>query len=109
MKPIAIIIFSLTLMACSACNRKPAPPSTNPGSATVTVEGSKVITTSKDANGKLITIIAQPTPPENYPKDVPTFSEGNDSTYTSTSEGGHITLQSLSSKSTREVADYFGH
>ena len=109
MKLITIIVLSLALTACSACKNKPAVQSTAPGSATVTKEGNKVITTTRDANGKLVTITTQPTPPDNFPKDVPTFAEGNDSTYAYSSEGGAITLQSFSSKATREVADYFEH
>ena len=109
MKLITIIILSLSLAACSACRSKPAANPDKGNSVTVTVDGPRVITTTKDANGKLVTITTQPTPPDNYPKDIPTFAEGHDSTYGYSSEGGHITLQSLASKGAREVAEYFEH
>src|SRR5713226_3593822 len=109
MKPIVIILLSLALAACSACNRKPAPQSVNVGQATVTVEGDKVTTKTKDPSGKMIIVITQHTQPDNYPKDIPVLTDGEESTYSSTLEAGHITLQTFSPKGTRELADYFEH
>lgn len=109
MKLITIFVLSLTLTACSACNRKPVSAPSTGSSATVTVEGDKVTTTTKDPNGKLITVISQTKQPDLYPKDIPAFPEGRDSKYQYTSEGAHITLEIYSSKGPREVAEYFEH
>jgi len=109
MKLFLFCLLTLSLAACSSCNKKPVAVAPNSKSVTVTKEGDKTITRTPNENGTVSVVISQPTPPDNIPKDIPNFSEGTDSTYSFDPEAAHITLASYTTKSQRDVADYYEH
>ena len=108
-KLMIIMLAGLVISACSACKHAPADKPVINNQATVTVRDGKVITTTAGKNGQLITLTSQSTQPDNYPKDIPPFPDGTDSTYNSTADASVITLQSYAAKDKREVANYFEH
>ena len=99
-----IICLSLLGAACWA-PPQPAPPAPSSNKVTVSYQGDKVITTKRDERGNLITIITQPTRPDNYPTDLPAYPEVTGSKYLTS--GSHLAAEWQTAHAPRLVSNYF--
>jgi hypothetical protein len=72
---------------------------------TVSYQGNKVITTKRDERGNLITIITQPTRPDDYPTDLPAYPEVTSSKYMTS--GSHLGAEWHTAHLPRLVSAYF--